>query len=322
MPSRRSPGTHASREEVAELVVAWIARHHGKDSAFDANHLGKLERGTVRRPSSLVRAALCAVYDATEADLGFAPTEAADRVSAALRGRTDVVALDAVASVLGSLRRLEDVAGAAEVVPSVRRQAALVDRLARNASGDARSCAVGLLSEIEQYLGWLAIPLGQWGESRRHLDRATVLAIEADDSHRLVTALSFAADRSLRRHDVRTADALNEAAARNPRSHPALRTYLAYQRADVLARGGDRTEAARQLGRADQLVDRLPGEVPESGYWYTPSFFTGERAFVLHALDDRQGARRAAADALAAMPATWRGEEWEQRRRELAELAA
>src|SRR5699024_12191209 len=79
LPSVRCPGRHAAREELAERVARWISDHdhHGRDHPFDANHLGKLERGTVRRPGTLIRSALCAVLDATEAELGFT-AEAAD----------------------------------------------------------------------------------------------------------------------------------------------------------------------------------------------------------------------------------------------------
>lgn len=61
-PSRRVPGTHMSRDEVADAVVQWIAQHDlGREVAFDAGHLGKLERGSVHRPRDHYVAALCAV---------------------------------------------------------------------------------------------------------------------------------------------------------------------------------------------------------------------------------------------------------------------
>lgn len=323
LPSRRYPGSHASRDEVAQLVAVWIAQHdHGRESAFDANHLGKLERGVVRRPSALVRAALCAVLDASEHDLGFTPDPTAERVRSALDGHhTDLGTLDAVASVLASLRRLEDATSAADVLPSVERQAALVSRLAGNARADIRSHVVGLLSELEQYLGWLAIPMGRWDVSRRHLDRAAVLALEAGDPHRLSTALSFSAYRALRRDEMRTADALSEAASRDERAHPTLRTYVMYQRAEVLAKEGARLDALHILGQADESIEHLPDELPDSGYWYTPAFFLGQRAFVLRAMGDEHGARNAAAESIAAMPESWQTAEWATRRRALADIS-
>lgn len=326
MPSRKQPGTTMGRTELAVAVAKWIERNDpkGRPHPFDAVHLGKIERGVVRRPSPIIRAALCAILNATEHDLGFVPAPEAERVARAASGHvgTDLLAIDAVSQVLASVRRLEDAAGAAEVLPTVRAQAALATQLAENACGDIRPKAVGLLSELEQYEGWLNIPLQRWDESRKHLDRASVLALEADDPTRLSTALSFAAYRYLRRHNLRSADALNEAAVRDDRVNAGLRTYINFQRAEVLARDGSRIDALARLREADRLSEHLPppDELPDSGYWYVPSFFHGQRAFVLHALGDHREAQRLAGEAIAMMPESWRDAEWAARRRALAEL--
>ncbi|MFC9251223.1 XRE family transcriptional regulator [Amycolatopsis thailandensis] len=326
MPSRRHPGTEMGRTELAALVAQWIEKHDdkGRPHPFDAVHLGKLERGVVKRPNPLIRAALCALLGATEGELGFVAAPEAERVSQAASGRiaTDATTLDAVAQVLASVRRLEDIAGAAEVLPTVRAQAALATQLAENARGNIRPEAVGLLSELEQYQGWLSIPLQRWDDSRKYLDRASVLALEADDPTRLSTALSFAAYRNLRRHNLRSADALNEAAARDERVNVGLRTYINFQRAELLAREDSRAEALARLREADKLTEQLPppDELPDSGYWYVPSFFHGQRAFVLHALGDHHAARQLAREAVDLMPESWRDAEWAERRRALAEL--
>jgi hypothetical protein len=75
-PSRRTPGTCMSRAELADLVVQWLAAHDdkGRDVAFDAGHLGKIERGAVGRSRAYYVAALCAVLGATEAELGLGRT--------------------------------------------------------------------------------------------------------------------------------------------------------------------------------------------------------------------------------------------------------
>jgi hypothetical protein len=72
-PSRHCPQAYMAREEVADAVAQWIAEHDdkGRSVAFDANHLGKLECGTVQRPQRLYIDALCAVLNATPAELGF-----------------------------------------------------------------------------------------------------------------------------------------------------------------------------------------------------------------------------------------------------------
>lgn len=63
-----------SRDELAEAVALWLASHDDtcRDVAFDANHVGKLERGAVRRPRQHYVAALCAVLGATAPELGLA----------------------------------------------------------------------------------------------------------------------------------------------------------------------------------------------------------------------------------------------------------
>jgi transcriptional regulator with XRE-family HTH domain len=235
----------------------------------------------------------------------------------------DHSALESLGEVLGTVRRLEDETSAGHVIPMVDAQRSIAETFATEARSNVRPAVVGLLSELEQYRGWLAIPGARWQQSRQHLDRAAVLAMEADDPLRLSTALSFSAYGAIRRRDLRTADALSEAARRDTRVHIGLRTYETYQRAEVLARNGERADAVRLLSEADGMVDHLPpeDELPPSGYWYTPPFFLGQRAFVLRALGDDTGARQAARDCLAEMPADWSSSEWAVRRRELAEAS-
>lgn len=342
--SPRVPGAALSRGELAELVNAWVDTHTGHRGALDEHYIGRLEQGRVNWPSEHYRAGLRAILGAgSDTDLGFSPSnrravsplavsldtvdgltpDEAERLSQAQEcpRRTDHAAVDAVAGVLAAVRRLEDQTGAATVLPTVAAQRDLLTSLAGGARRPARASAVGLLSEITQYLGWLSIPLGRWADAERFLDRAAVLATEADDPNRRSTALSFAAYRALRQGDLRSADALSEAACRDERVHIGLRTYETYQRAEVLARDGDSTGAMRLLHQADSLLDHLPppDELPSFGYWYVPAFFLGQKGFVLKALGDRQGAREAGRASLAAMPAEWAQSEWAARRRRLAE---
>jgi hypothetical protein len=73
--TQRSPsgsGLAMSRPELAEAVNAHVYATSGRIVSFDANHVGKLERGEIHWPSALYRAALCAVLGAARsADLGF-----------------------------------------------------------------------------------------------------------------------------------------------------------------------------------------------------------------------------------------------------------
>lgn len=52
------PDECLSRQELADLVNAWVWRRHEKVVEIDANYLGKLERGVIRWPGQLYRQAL------------------------------------------------------------------------------------------------------------------------------------------------------------------------------------------------------------------------------------------------------------------------
>ncbi|HZD14502.1 MAG TPA: XRE family transcriptional regulator, partial [Pseudonocardiaceae bacterium] len=61
-----------SRQELAELVNAYIWEQHHKMVALDHGYLGKLERGIIRWPGTLYREALRAILGVpTDAALGF-----------------------------------------------------------------------------------------------------------------------------------------------------------------------------------------------------------------------------------------------------------
>lgn len=66
-------GEHLSRQELAELVNAFVWEHHGKVVEIDANYIGKLERGVIRRPDSeLYREAMRTILGtSSDAALGF-----------------------------------------------------------------------------------------------------------------------------------------------------------------------------------------------------------------------------------------------------------
>jgi hypothetical protein len=71
-PSRQTPGACLSRQELAELVNAWIFDHAHERTELDDKYIGKLERGVIRWPNKLYRQALRAVLMVqTDAQLGF-----------------------------------------------------------------------------------------------------------------------------------------------------------------------------------------------------------------------------------------------------------
>jgi hypothetical protein len=66
-----------SRPELAKLVVTYLQRTRSKVFPFNANYVGKLERGEIRWPQEEYREALRAILKVNEdADLGFYPKKA------------------------------------------------------------------------------------------------------------------------------------------------------------------------------------------------------------------------------------------------------
>lgn len=310
-----------TQDRLAELLCAELDR-----PTFTRNDISRYERGS-RTPTVPTLRALATVLGADMRNLEAARSglsvEQVDRLaySAAHPDRADTATVDALAEMLATHRRLEDLVGAEPVIGAVRSAKVLAEMVAEQAPGRVRPAVVGLVSELHQYLGWLAIPLRRWDDADRELDRAATLGLEVDDSQRTAMALSFKAYLRLRRGDVRGTVAYNLAARRASKPYIGLRTYSTYQAAEVMARDGDHRSARRELAKAEKLTDRLPppDELPSWGYWYTRPFFDGNRAFVLHALGERQAAREAMADSIAAMPADWQAAEWSERRRALVD---
>jgi transcriptional regulator with XRE-family HTH domain len=229
--------------------------------------------------------------------------------------RVDTAVLDSVAELLAKTRRLEDSTSAATVLPAVREYIAMVERFAAEAPSAVRADAIGLASELNQYAGWLHVPLRRWSVAERLLDRAIVLGMEANDRQRTATALSFGAYTAMRRHQTRKAAALNGAAGRDTGVDLGLRTYIAYQGAEILA-GDDNAVARRLLRVAEGMAEKIhPEDLTPSGYWYTTEFFQGTHAFVLDKLGEHDRARELMAESLAALPEEWRNAEWAERRR-------
>ncbi|MFG6197791.1 hypothetical protein [Nonomuraea sp. JJY05] len=66
------PGESASRQDIADLVNAWIFEKYRREGGLSQHYVGKLERGEVRWPNSDYRAALRHVFGVErDTDLGF-----------------------------------------------------------------------------------------------------------------------------------------------------------------------------------------------------------------------------------------------------------
>jgi tetratricopeptide (TPR) repeat protein len=73
-PSRRAPGEHMSRSELADAICAWLWDTTEIKYELDGHYIAKLERGAVRWPGAAYRSGLRHVLGvAGDNDLGFFP---------------------------------------------------------------------------------------------------------------------------------------------------------------------------------------------------------------------------------------------------------
>ncbi|MEV6270064.1 hypothetical protein AB0L64_23060 [Kribbella sp. NPDC051936] len=73
-PSRRAPGEHMSRSELADTICAWLWDTTEIKYDLDGHYIAKLERGAVRWPGAAYRSGLRHVLGiASDSELGFFP---------------------------------------------------------------------------------------------------------------------------------------------------------------------------------------------------------------------------------------------------------
>ncbi|HEV2781830.1 MAG TPA: helix-turn-helix transcriptional regulator [Actinophytocola sp.] len=306
-----------SRTELAEAVSLWLARRdpRGRDVAFDANHLGKIERGIIERPRANYIAALCAVLRATEAELGFdhasrATPEDVDRkafLQAALgagagaliaRHLPEYDATDLVASVAGPsghYRRLSEFVPTMELTPVVEAHLRLASSVVNGVLPTRDGFAA--LTEAAQVAGWLARERDDRGTVRRHFAEAMRYAERAQ--HPLLTAFvglgrgTYAVEIG----DYRVGLHLLERAQwqlKESSGPDAARANLAACQAVAHAEMGDRTAAFAEMRRSEALARSGRGELQ----WPWIFAFDAQKsaryqATTLAKLDDLPAARAA-----------------------------
>lgn len=314
-----------SREELADAVAQWITQrdNQGRDVPFDANHLGKLERGIVRRPRPTYVAALCAVLNASESELGFAahPNGQPDDVNrktflrttlgmgaGALVARhlpehdgTDLAS--AIAGPTAHYRRMESAVSTTELVPVVEAHL----RLATGVVTESIPTTVGfgVLSETAGLAAWLAADRGDEGTARQHYAQALRYAERA--RHPLLGAYMLA---SHGHFAVEFGDPRPGLALLNRAEHEidgqevpdATRAWLASLQSLAHAAIGDHTATLRQLRTAETLSNSDRGDP----HWpwvfaFDPPKAARYRAASLARLGDLAGARSAYAIASAAL---------------------
>ncbi|MER7450810.1 helix-turn-helix domain-containing protein [Nocardia beijingensis] len=223
----------------------------------------------------------------------------------------DTSSLREVATMLASMRRIEDATGPATVLPAVHGLAKMAESFAAQARSALVKQSAMIASEISQYRGWLELVTGADAASRQSLARAIELAEAAEGSDQLAHALSFTAYASLERNQLHEAENYAEAVMSVERMHPLIRVYEHYQLARVRAVNGNARAAQHALIVADKAAEESEREEPpEAGYWYTMGFWGLQRARVLWILGQHEQARNEVQHGLAEMPESHRTAEW------------
>lgn len=224
----------------------------------------------------------------------------------------DAQALEDLSSILSATRRLEDLAGAVCVLPTVRGLTVLSHTLAKAARGPLTEPSLAVASEVSQYRGWLEHTTGSPRGARMSLDQAVKLGADSGDPDRLSQGLSFRGyvDLAAGAAGLPAAADYTQASLRVRGVHPGLHVYNLFQQARVHARAGDLQAAQRVLAEADKAADLLTEPPPEAGYWYSEPFWALQRGRILHVLGQVDAALSEIREAIEAMPADQRGSEW------------
>lgn len=270
-----------SRDELAEQVTLWLARRDQsrREYAMDANHIGKLERGAVCKPAAHYRAALRAVLDATDAELGFTqpphgePDDDVDRKTflktmlgtsaGAVLGvgaGSSIDVLSSLSTTTRQYRQMEQAVPSRQLAPAAeahrRLATTVIGRQLRSRGGYAA------LAEIAGLAAWLAVDQGDSGSARQHYGEAISHAEHAE--HPLLAAYMTA---SLGSYAVETGDPrqglqlFDRAAGNLDQTTPSsARAWLASQQALAHAALGDHVATRGALRSAEQTANQQQGE--------------------------------------------------------------
>ncbi|MBB3733805.1 XRE family transcriptional regulator [Nonomuraea dietziae] len=320
LSSPSAPGEHASRQDLADLVNAWIMQEHHREAGLTANYIGKLERGLVRWPNCDYRAALRIILGVEhDADLGFhrpRRTQQATTVTDVDRKGFIRTALGVAAAVplaqlaipsqsanvpsvvaaadIGELRNIASVFSTWDHTYGgglVRDAVAAQVRYSVGLLEHAR-CPRGLHDELYAAVGWLghvgasmAFDAYAHDDARKMFRLALTCAEEAGDWHLRAKVLSSMARQAIWCGDADSGLTLVELAlVRADRLTFAERAMLLTGRARALAKLGRVQETLATVGQADEQFARIhPAEEAPWMRYYDAAQHAGDTG---HALFD------------------------------------
>lgn len=317
--SPSAPGQTMTRQDLADLVNAWLWEHTNRQAIVDANYIGKLERGLHRWPNDAYRAALRSILGAaTDGELGFyrpaRPARRAGTVADVKQEEFSVssfgIGISAVPLARSLLYEVESVpiptAIGKDVIDEVKTFTRGFTDLDNRHGGELVleaataqlkyslqlldiPCPPRLRDELFSSVGHFAgvvafmhVDAYAHGNADRMFRLALACAEEANDWHLRAEVLTKMARQAFWRGDPDAAVTRTEMALiRTDRLSLTQRAMLLAVRARALARLGKANEAICSVGEADDAFYDASPKDPGHISWYTAAEHKGETGSAL-----------------------------------------
>ncbi|WP_019634337.1 hypothetical protein [Actinomadura atramentaria] len=314
---------------MARFLHDAVDDHQKPEVSSFVTYIKRWESGGVELTDARYRAAYARVFDFPEADLfGSVPAvevptttrfpsdpDERERLVMAARNpaRVDGAVVDSVAATLAGQRRIEDLLGAKAVIGAATENLALMLRLLKETRGLKARTLAYTASDAAQFVGWLNTAVGNHDRASTLYDQALRLGMQAQDDDRAATALSMRGHLAWVTGDVSDMASLSEAAA-GLATAPATRTVAIQQSGRALAIMGEKQEALRAVGRAEESLSRGGSGDPDGLYFYGAEYLTAQRGLILAYLAEEPAEYAAAADTIStgldALPPDVRQSAW------------
>lgn len=228
----------------------------------------------------------------------------------------------ALADVLASQRRLDDVLGPEPLITATLAQMSMVSNLARQASGPHRAALAEVAAEWVQFAGWLHAEARQDQEALRLLAEAEHAADEVGNGVLAAQAANFRGYVARQEENWRGVARWFLTEHHTPGASIHQRVGAAAQAAHGVGRLGDPDGARRLLDIADGLLEesgRHPA--PRTAYWLSPTFHRLNLGLAHLALTSYDTAADHLGTGLDGLPADQHGAAWTGEYRQSLEQA-
>lgn len=223
----------------------------------------------------------------------------------------DGAAVEALANVLATQRRADDLLPASALIPAVDTHAATMRRLLDEARGPHVRALAEVAAEYVQFAGWLHAEARNDETALSLLGEAVDMAEEIDHGPLVAQALNFHAYVARQQKRPRAVARLFRAAYDTPGAHPLQRVGDGIQSAAGLGDMGLIQDAHRLLGEATDLLDRHSSTPPPgTAYWLSSDYMQLNLGIAYLSLGQPREAVQLLQGGLDALPDDQREAEW------------